>query len=132
MSRFGSNVKLARCRGVSYAWIGLHRCVESLANLTGEPFRAIFARLEAAHGFSRTDRSRWPDLRQIHAAADQVAAEHAAWMDELRVLIAERKAQKRAGRRHRRDGRLEEMQRQGGAVPRVGGPWAWRKRRGGR
>ena len=128
MGKFQVCLRTALGGGASYAWIALHRCVEANSNLMGETFGSIFARLENGYGFERREPSRWPSLEQIHACAAQLDTERRAYLDEYRALIAVRKTEKRAGRRHPRNGRLEQLERERGRVctPRVG-CWGWAK-----
>ena len=127
MSKFRVCRRVVETGPVSYAWIALHRCVEANARLTGEPFTAIFDRLEHRHNFKRTDLKRWPNLQQIQAAAATLQAERDNWLAEWNRLVVARKIEKRAGKRHRRNGRLEELVRRQREhkVPSVGA-WGWR------
>lgn len=127
---FNVSYRWAKNSSVSHTWIALHRCVESNAQLTGEPFSSIFSRLEKAHGFSRSNSKEWPGLAQIHAAADQLKHERTAWKKELSALIKQRKVEKQKGIRQLPEGRLKEMtQQQNRYVHRPLGYFGWRKLR---
>lgn len=131
MGKFNVCARVARAGGhrPSHAWIALHRCVEANARLTGEPFEAIFTRLEQAHGFGR-DPDRWPDAGRIRAAVDQLQVERDAFLAELDARAEIRRAEKRAGQRENGDERLRQMcaRQQAHSVPTVG-YWGWRGRR---
>ena len=130
MGKFNVCYKVATGTEASYAWIALHRCVEANARLTGETFRSIFSRLEETHGFSRENLSQWPDLSQIHAAAEQLRGERNAWLQEWNELIAQRRIEKQSGQRQLSHGRLKELslKQQSHSVPFMG-CWGWRKLR---
>ena len=115
---------------VSHAWIGLHRCVESNARLTGETFNSIFYRIEETFSFKRTDKNLWPNLAQIREAAWQLKKERKLYLDELQILVEKRKVEKKHGKRENTDSRLNLMceERNQHHIPRVGF-WGWKKGR---
>ncbi|MEM7154062.1 MAG: hypothetical protein AAF799_14525 [Myxococcota bacterium] len=117
----------------SYDWIDFHRCVEGLARLTGEPFTAVFARLEKQHGFGRRPGS-WPDGSTLRAATRQLVEEREAWLARYRAFVEQRRREKKQGLRHRRREPLEELEasrRQHAAFrPRLG-YWGWARLREG-
>ena len=98
MSRFALAARFVlACTAPSsgYAWIAFHRCVEAYSRLSGERFSAVFARLGAAHGFTRGSRV---DVANLQAATRELVDARAALLLERERLIAVRRAEKRAGR----------------------------------
>jgi hypothetical protein len=126
MPDFRNSLRKATAWGsVSHAFIGLHQAVDAHCRSTGEPFTAIFARLERAHGFSRRDERHWPDLEQIRAAARDLELERRRWLVRHEALIASRRADKRAG--HRTFGEaldVQEARARNNRPPAVG-TWGW-------
>ena len=134
MSRFNNPYRQAsRAQGPrpSHAFIALHRCVESLARLTGESFVEIFAQLELQYGFSREPHS-WPGAEQIRLASRQIRLRREHYLATLGRLMAERRQQKRSGQRHFAGSPLEMLEEkrrlQNQNWPAVG-CWGWKLRR---
>lgn len=132
MSRFQNPYRLASHAQEprpSHAFIALHRCVESLARLTGESFTSIFDRVAVQHGFSRLPEN-WPGAEQIRLASRQISRWRDEYLKNLSLLVAERRAQKKSGRRHFARTQLELLEQkrrlQNQAWPEVGN-WGWRK-----
>lgn len=117
--------KAATWGSVSHAFIGIHQAVDAFCRSTGEPFSAVFARLERSDGFSRRDERRWPGLEQIRAAARSLEVERHRRLVRREALIAIRRADKRAGRRAFADelDRLEAHART--TRPPAVGTWGW-------
>lgn len=117
----------------SYDWIDLHRCVEALSRLTGEPYTLLFARLEKEHGFGR-QRSSWPNGETLRAATQQLVAEREAWLTRYRALVQLRRQEKTQGLRHRREEPLEQLEASrrvhNRLRPRLG-YWGWARLRDG-
>lgn len=135
MSRFHASARQVRCGdddASGHAWIAFHRCVEAFSRTTGEPFCDVFERLALAHGFSRS--ASLPKRAKLVAAVAQLGEERAAWLEEHRRMVDERRALKRAGRREATadELRAREQRRNAnvGRVPRVGYR-GWRRLRNG-
>ncbi len=125
MSRFHASARQVRCGDddvSGHAWIAFHRCVEAFSRTTGEPFCDVFERLALAHGFSRS--ASLPKRAKLVTAVAQLGEERAAWLEEHRRMVEDRRALKRAGRREvTGDGLQAREQRRNanvGRVPRVG------------
>ena len=112
------------------AWIAFHRVVEAFCRLSGERFTAVFARLEAAHGFDRRVRVGVPTLQ---AAVRVLMAERETLLTDRAARMAARRREKAAGRRVCTDPHLchlEDAHREGPRPPALG-CWGWRTLRAG-
>ena len=130
--------KIMRWSSPSHLWIELHRLIEAYARTAGTPFSEVFAELEERFGFARGERSRWPDVETMRAAATLLGERRGDLLRRRRGWIAAR----RQAKAHRRAGLsgavappapellLHEARcrAHSAAIPRVG-CWGWRARR---
>jgi hypothetical protein len=71
--------------------VAFRACLERFAFMTGESFRATYARLAAAHGF---DGGRKPNEEQLLAAMEELDAERRVALDRIRETSQVRRAAK--------------------------------------
>jgi hypothetical protein len=119
----------------SHVWIELHRLVEAYCRTVAVPFSQVFHELERRFGFSRSDRSRWPDMDTMRVAARYLHEERqrrlelrAAWTAQRRGEKTRRVADSEARRWLGSEGARNQAY--ASSAPKVG-YWGWRARRGG-
>lgn len=132
MSFGGSYRRILDRASPGHMWIELHRLVEAYCRTAGRTFTEVFAELEARFGFARAERTRWPDVATMRAAARWLHARREAQLAERRAWIAGQRRARAAARRVPAPAGLREAEERSrdyaATVPRVG-VWGWRRRR---